>query len=70
MAKRLKPKTCNIKLLEKTICKTFFDLNLSNVVLGQTPKTTEKNNKTDQDLDTMLIDPGPFQWTENNYYFL
>ena len=37
-----------IKLLEKNIGKTFYDINLTNVVLDQSPKATEIKAKINQ----------------------
>ena len=37
-----------IKLLEKKIGKTFSDINLTNVFLGQSPKATEIKAKINQ----------------------
>ena len=37
-----------IKLLEENIGKTFFDINLTNVLLGQSPKATETKAKLNQ----------------------
>ena len=41
----VKPKT--IKLLEKTIGKTFFDINHSNIISDLSPKAKNLKNKQD-----------------------
>ena len=37
-----------IKLLEKSICKTFSNINRSNIFLGQSPKAIEIETKTNK----------------------
>ena len=48
MAYRLKHRRDNIKLLEQNIGKTFSDIILTNVFLGQSPKATEIKAKINQ----------------------
>ena len=46
--KHLNIRQDTIKLLEENIGKTFSDINLTNVFLGQSPKATEIKAKTNQ----------------------
>ena len=39
--KKKKKRHCTIKLLEENICKTFSDINCTNVFLGQSTKAIE-----------------------------
>ena len=45
---RLNERQDTIKLLEEDIGKTFLDINLTNILLGQTPKATEIKAKINQ----------------------
>jgi len=46
--KNLNVRQDTIKLLEENIGKTFSDINLTNVFLGQSPKATERKAKINQ----------------------
>uniref|UniRef100_A0A8D1T0A1 Uncharacterized protein n=1 Tax=Sus scrofa TaxID=9823 RepID=A0A8D1T0A1_PIG len=48
MAQRLKHKTRHHQLVEENIGKTFSDINLTNVFLGQSPKAAEIKAKINQ----------------------